>query len=140
MFMMEVVVWLLLIQDGKIFLLEKQREHGFEHRAIGGNVAAGESLKQALKREVMEEVGVEIDEQDLDLQYVIDRKLDATHHKLHLFFKVNRYKGAPYNKEAHIHQSGEWYHLDKLPEDIGPLVKRAIASLTSNKIYDEYGW
>ena len=141
--MVEAVVWLLLLKEQKIFLLQKEFKHNpaftVEFRLIGGDVQNGENLKQALKREVYEEVDVIVEQEDLNLKYVIDRNLEGVH-KMHFFFITTHFEGIPYNKEPHIHISGEWYSLDNLPSNIGPLAKQAIGSLNNDEIFGEYGW
>lgn len=123
-----------------IFLLKDTTKTGYEWTLVGGHVEGMESLKQALKRETMEEAGVIVKEEDLHFQYIIDRCLNHEKHKIHFFFQVNNWEGEPFNKESSIHLAGEWFPLNKLPKNLGPLATRAIDALKNGKIYDEYGF
>lgn len=138
--MIEIIVWLILISsNNEVFLLKKNTEISYEYTLVGGHVEKGESLKQALQREVMEETGVKVSQNDLILTTIIDRKLEDKH-KIHFFFYTKNWEGKPYNKEPNIHITGEWHSLSNLPNNIGPLAKRAIESLSNNKNFYEYGW
>ena len=137
--MIEAIVWLLLIQDGNIFLLKTHNDFGEEYTLIGGHVEPNESLKKALKREVKEEIGINIEEKSLILKYVIDRRL-GTKHKIHFFFLANNWQGSPYNNEPHIHLEAGWHPLSNLPKNVGPLASKAINSCNDGQLFSDYGW
>jgi 8-oxo-dGTP diphosphatase len=137
--MIEIIAWALLVNEGNIFLLKKNTELNQEWTLIGGHVDAGESIKSGLKREILEESGVIVQEKDLRFQYIIDRKLKAKH-RIHFFFIAEAFEGNPYNKENNTHIAGEWHLLNNLPANLGPLATRAIQSMDNEIIYEEYGW
>jgi 8-oxo-dGTP pyrophosphatase MutT (NUDIX family) len=138
MIKLEAVVWGILIKDDAVLLLQTPHNNN-EWALVGGNVEAGESLKQALVRELKEEVGITASQDDLIFQCTIDRARDNGERKLHFFFKVESWNGDPHNKELHIHSAVEWHPLDLLPSTLGPLASRAIRSLISGETYFEYG-
>ncbi|MFY9589588.1 NUDIX domain-containing protein [Rickettsia endosymbiont of Halotydeus destructor] len=138
--MIEIIVWLIRVSsDNNVFLLKKNTKTSYEYTLVGGHVEKGESLKHVLTREVMEEVGVKVNPNDLMLTTIIARKLDDKH-KIHFFFYTKSWEGTPYNKEPNIHLTGEWYPLNHLSTNIGPLAKRGVESLNNNKNFYEYGW
>jgi 8-oxo-dGTP diphosphatase len=137
--MPEIIVWVILLNDEKVFLIKKIKNDSNEWTVVGGHVERNESLKQALKREIMEEIGVIVEEKDLIFQCVIDRKLNDAH-RIHFFFKATEWQGRPQNKEQHIHSAGEWHDLNNLPNTIGPLATLAIQSLKRGEQYHEYGF
>ena len=50
------------VRDGdKFIVLEKTTENGVEYQISGGGVDDGETLEDAIKRELMEELNVEVD-------------------------------------------------------------------------------
>lgn len=137
--MIDAIVWLMLVHDNKILLQKRALESGLEYGLIGGHVEQHESLKQALVREVFEESGIIIKDSDLSFQYLIDRKLGSAH-KAHFIFYASSWEGRPYNKESDKHMDISWHSLNDLPQELGPLSKLAIQSLTSHQTYSEYGW
>jgi 8-oxo-dGTP diphosphatase len=137
--MAEIIVWLLLIHDNKILLLKKPASAGYEYTLIGGHVEPMEPLKQALRREIKEETGIDIERSDLNLVTVLDGKLENSQ-KLHFFFKASVWQGKPVNLEPHKHLDLEWYSLNSLPKELGPLASRVIASLSNKTNFSEYGW
>ena len=141
--MVELIVWGIIVLGGdEVLLLRKindlKPEKKEEWALVGGHVEAGESFRQALKREIMEEVGITVREEDMEFKYFIDRSL-AGQHKAHLFFKITTWQGEVYNKESDIHLEARWHKLDNLPANLGPLATKAIRSLYDNEIYGEYG-
>ena len=137
--MIEVIGWVLLVKGSNIFLLKNESGLGYEWALVGGHVKVDESIRGALKREVYEEVGVLVKEEDMSLQHIIDRRLIGLH-KIHFFFLTEIWEGDPYNKEKDIHLDGKWYPLNNLPLDLGPLASSAIQSINKKTIYQEYGW
>lgn len=67
----EIVSALLLSKDGKIFFGKKDRESGDTYAGCwhipGGGVEAGETNEQALKREILEETGIDISSKIVEL-------------------------------------------------------------------------
>lgn len=137
--MFEVIIWLLLIEDNRIFLLEKKTDKYHEFGLPGGKLKIGESIKQGIIREVGEEIGIEVLIEDLIFRCVIDRKRPDTQ-KIHFIFQTEKYKGEPYNRELHKHISANWYNLNNLPIKLCPVAKSAIESLQTETNYDEIGW
>ncbi|MGI4776472.1 MAG: NUDIX domain-containing protein [Janthinobacterium lividum] len=130
--MYKIIVWALLIKKDKILLLKKP-DNG-EWTSVGGHVEDHESLKMAVCREAMEELGIKIQEENLSLLCVIDRKLDDAY-KFHVFFHASQWEGDPVNKEPDVHTDVEWYKLSNLPDNLGPLASAAIDSLDTKQLY-----
>ena len=56
----------LILRDGEILLLRKEDDDGSERYALpGGAQDPGETLRQALNRECLEEIGTEVEIRDL---------------------------------------------------------------------------
>jgi len=64
----------------------------------GGHVDKGESVLHATCRELKEELGIEVKEEDLEFQLVESIKTHIT-----FFFKVKKYLGIPQNREPEKH-------------------------------------
>jgi 8-oxo-dGTP pyrophosphatase MutT (NUDIX family) len=81
--------------------------------AIGGHVEAGETLEDALIREISEEVGVVATEFDL-LASTEERKPELYGPCLHHIFRVRRWTGGePYNA-CDEHSEIRWFDVEDL--------------------------
>ncbi|MEZ9073218.1 8-oxo-dGTP diphosphatase MutT [Vibrio splendidus] len=91
----------------------------------GGKVEAGETIEQAMARELDEEIGIKVTEQSL-LEHL---EFDYTDKSLKFdFILVTDFEQQPYGKEG---QQGEWVDLKSLnqyafPEANLPILERVI--------------
>lgn len=134
-------VLILLIKENKVFLLLRPRsEWANESYAIpGGAVDGNETIREACAREAFEELGVEINKEDLEFVQVSHIKRTDFEY-LMFSFSTHSWKGEPHNKESHKHQSAEWFDLDDLPNNLYPYAKETIDAYKNGKTYAEYGW
>ncbi len=69
-------------KDGKVLLVKEEKEHCYE--TPGGGIQTGETVEQALRREVMEETGYVVKiEKILD---VAEKMLKDGRHAIHIIF------------------------------------------------------
>ena len=59
----------LIIENESVLLVEFQDENGLHYNLPGGGVEPGETVKEAARREVMEEASIEVDVGSLALVY-----------------------------------------------------------------------
>ncbi|WP_299127206.1 8-oxo-dGTP diphosphatase MutT [uncultured Vibrio sp.] len=91
----------------------------------GGKVEAGETIEQAMTRELDEEVGIKVTEQSL-FEHL---EFDYTDKSLKFdFILVTDFEQQPYGKEG---QQGEWVGLESLnqyafPEANVPILERVV--------------
>ncbi|WP_139683835.1 8-oxo-dGTP diphosphatase MutT [Vibrio tasmaniensis] len=91
----------------------------------GGKVEAGETIEQAMSRELDEEIGIKVTEQSL-FEHL---EFDYTDKSLKFdFMLVTDFEEQPYGKEG---QQGEWVSLASLnqyafPEANVPILERVI--------------
>lgn len=100
--------------DDKILLGMKKRGFGEGHwNGFGGKPQVGESLEAAAKREVVEEIGVEVMQLDkrgvLNFQNQGDKDLIEVH-----VFRVIDYAGEPVESEE---MRPQWFKIDEIPFD-----------------------
>lgn len=95
----------------------------------GGKIESGESAEQALSRELLEEIGIQVS--SARWLKCIDYYYSDKHLNLH-FFLVEKWQGEPYGKEG---QQGQWVAIDKLHDYQFPEVNQQIIALLQRQQY-----
>lgn len=102
---------IVLVRDGdRVLLARKKMWAPGRYALVAGFVDNGESLEAAVRREVKEEVGVDVD----DIQYVGSQNWPFPS-QLMLGF-VARYAGGEVTMDPEELEDARWFHLDTLPE------------------------
>lgn len=115
------VVSAILVQHGRIFLQQRPalKDFGFCWESPGGKVDGNESHHQALRREVLEELGIDIGELPHGLkptwtgrfENVVTRP-DRVDIELSFYMIGDRFTGTP---TANENQPGMgWFHTDEM--------------------------
>ena len=132
----------LVIQDGKILLIKKVGgPYDGKLDLPGGTIEFGERPEDALKRELMEEVGIEVvdyqlfdaDSVSFEWQYKEDVLLKV--HHMGIFFKVLNYNNEIKNEikvdEVNDDSLGaEFFDIDKLKkEELSPIAVMELEKL-----------
>ena len=123
-------------------LLLKRFNTGFEdgnYSLVAGHLDGNETVKDALKREVKEEVGVAMDLKCADMVHIMHRKAPDREY-IDFFLSVSRWKGEIKNKEPEKCSELRWSKTDKLPENTIPYIRFAIDQINNKEIYSEYGF
>lgn len=105
----------LIVKDKKILLGMKKRGFGAgKWNGFGGKVEPGESVEDALEREVREETGLNV------LQYskkaLLNFNIDTEPEQLegHIFL-INEFEGEPIETDE---MKPQWFSLNDLPYDL----------------------
>ncbi len=133
--------FLLLIKDEKI-LLQRRYQTGHEDGNYGvpaGHLDGNETVREGCVREMKEEIGIEIDPEDLTMVHVMHRKKPKDE-RFDFYLTASSYKGEVENCEPHKCDDLRWFPLDDLPENTIGYVCQAIDCYRSGEFYSEYGW
>lgn len=121
----------LLINDNGEVFLSKRSKHAKNERGCwespGGSVEFGETLEDAVKREIKEEYGAEIDVLE---QFPAENHLipDEHQHWVATTFLVKFKKGEkPHIREKNKCDGVGWFSLDNLPSPLSIITKLDIA-------------
>jgi 8-oxo-dGTP diphosphatase len=110
---MTTVVAGLIERDGRILICRRRasQQHPLKWEFPGGKVEAGEEPGEALRRELNEELGIEIEAPDEIARF--DYKYPYRDPILLIFFRVKHYSGVPENR---IFAAVQWEKPGDLPQ------------------------
>lgn len=99
-------------QHPRVLLGMKKRGFGQgKWNGFGGKIKKGESVEQAVRRELQEEAGVDVDKIErvgiIDFEYKKNPGVDEVH-----IFKGLNIKGEPQESEE---MKPQWFHVDEIP-------------------------
>ena len=111
--------------DGKLqVLLHRRKNTGYmdgKWDMVGsGHIDQGETAKQAVVRECREEIGIEINIEDVEFALLLHKmnKINDDDTYFNMYFKVNKFSGQPSICEPDKCSEQKWFDVDKLPEDM----------------------
>lgn len=104
----------LILQNGKILLGMKKRGFGQGRwNGFGGKVMPGESVEEAVRREIQEESGIEIrgleEVGNIDFEFLGDPEILEVH-----IFCAKNFSGKPKESEE---MNPRWFDVDEIPFD-----------------------
>jgi ADP-ribose pyrophosphatase YjhB (NUDIX family) len=120
-------VKLLLINDGKFLLVEQSYTKGYH--LPGGGVKSGEMFEQALKREILEELGLDIN--DLQLFGVYQSTKQGKIDTVITFMSTEPVDLNKAKLSSEINRA-DFFSLDNLPTNISPGSRKRIQEYLSN--------
>ncbi len=133
-------VHVFLLQDDQVLLLRRHNT-GYEDGKFSvpaGHLDGDETVQSAARREVLEEVGIELGDQELAVVGVMHRRSDDE--RIDFFLAAVRWHGEPVNLEPEKCDLLAWYPLDRLPSNTVPYVRRALANFRRKRWFDSFGW
>jgi 8-oxo-dGTP pyrophosphatase MutT (NUDIX family) len=103
---------------------------------VAGHVETGESCQQAAARELLEEVGVRVHEDDLEPLTTIHRTGSAApvEQRVDFFFACRRWRGDPLLVEPDKAADLGWFPLSRLPEPVVPHELRVLTGLAQDQL------
>lgn len=130
-------VYLMLIKENQI-LLQRRYNTGYAdglYSFPAGHIEENETFLYATKREVEEEAGIIINEKDIKLFTVMQRKVDFGTY-IDFFSVIDKWDGEPYTAEEDKCDDTIWCNIDNLPENTIPHVKKAVFNYLNNINYN----
>ena len=132
-------VHLFLIRGDKVLLLRRYNT-GYEdgnYSVVAGHLDGGEEVKMAMIREAKEEIGIELEYEDVMINQVMHRLADDE--RIDFFLSAEKWKGEIENKEPHKCDELSWHPIDALPENVIPYVRRALRNHQDGRQFDSFG-
>ena len=129
--------------ENEEILLQKRKNtgycDGFYDLCASGHVDANESMKHAMSREAKEEIGIEIEENDLEFICLIHKYSQGCIY-YNGYFKANKWSGVPHVNEPEKNEELRWFNINSLPSNIVDDRKMAIDNYIKGIKYSEFGW
>jgi ADP-ribose pyrophosphatase YjhB (NUDIX family) len=132
----------LLLRSGDAILLARRCHTGFhdgEYSLPAGHLDGEETLLRALARESKEEIGIDLEEENLRLVHIMHRR-EQDEQRVNFFFVAIQWQGEPAIMEPDKCDDLSWFPVADLPQKVVPYVKQAIDCIGRGVIYSEYGW
>ncbi len=98
-----------------------------------GHIKPLENAFEAIKREVKEEINIDVKKEDIINTLVVQRKTKTHGSYYDIYFEFSKYEGKIKNNEPFFTSELVWVDIDNLSEDVIDYQKKAIA-LYQNKI------
>lgn len=134
-------VYALFARDDDILLGKRQatgRWDGYFSPPCGG-VEPGESILNALVREVKEETSVIIEPEDATLAHVRHRRGDGFL-AVQYYFRIASWDGEIVNNEPDLCAGWEWWNLNQMPQPFVPHTAAVIGLIRRGVRYSQSGW
>lgn len=132
--------YLILRKDGQI-LFARRCNTGYQdgnYQVPAGHVDAGESPSEALIREVKEEIGIDIQPEDVKFVHTSFRpKIDSTGDRVDYFFEVTKWDGEVVNCEPGKCDDLVWCSPTNMPDNTTLHVRVAIACIENGEPFSE---
>lgn len=148
-----VTVHLLFFRGDQILLLRRFNT-GFEdgnYSVPAGHLDGGETVRRAAVREAREEVGVQLDPNNIEFASVMHRLSDNAlfplsgtgadiDERVDFFVHIKDWGSEPFNAEPEKCDELRWCDLDALPQNTIPYIRQAIKNYLEGVPFDEFGW
>jgi 8-oxo-dGTP diphosphatase len=135
-----VTVHLLFFREDQVLLLRRFNT-GYadgQYSVPAGHLDGGETVIAAAAREGLEEAGVHIEADHIAFSSVVHRK-DGDE-RVDFFVHVRDWQGEPVNTEPDKCDELRWVHLNEVPINVVPYVRKAIQNHRLGIQFEEFGW
>jgi 8-oxo-dGTP diphosphatase len=135
------VLAVIINNNNEVLLAQRKNSDWFNnyYGLIGGKIEQQESAKQALAREVTEEIGITFDFDKAEFAHVM-HFMGETEPCIALFFVISSWHGELTNRELDKHDHISWFAVDKLPENLIPRHRKALELISKKIVYSEANW
>lgn len=137
----KVAVFLVLTREtdnGTEIMLQRRCNTGYMDgkydMACSGHLESGESISTAVVREAKEELGIIIDEKDLQLISILHPYQEGY---INVFFSTQTFEGTPQIMEKDTCDDLRWFALNNLPDNTIEKIKQVIKCIENGIIYDD---
>lgn len=140
-FLLPYVLGIVINSKNQVLLIYRSATEFFSNHyaLVGGKIDTGEPAKHAIIRELFEEINIAIDPQDAEFVHVM-HFMGETRPCVSFFYAIRNWSGEIVNKEPDKHDHVKWFDLEKLPDDLIPRHRKALAHISKKIYYSEEDW
>ena len=134
---------LLFNKNGELLLAKRagERQGAGQWSLVGGKQKVGETVFEAMARELKEEIGIDAPIEKMSLVNVADCIDSPTIHFVQFGVKVDDWSGEIENKEPDKCSDIKFFPLDQIPENLFYATKTNIDLFLNNEFYNpEYNY
>ncbi len=134
-----VAVYVMAINDREEILLLRRVNTGYRdgfYDMPAGHLEEGETLRQAALRELKEETGLVVSEDDLEFVELLHR-MSRDRVYLDIFFVAKQWQGEAQIMEPSKCDHLAWFPLTHLPKDIVPHQRQVLQDRADRRAYRE---
>ncbi len=131
----------LLLENQNKILLMKRKNTGYEdgkYSLPGGHVEANEEIRKALIREAKEEIGININMEDVEFYKVLNRRVSENQEYVDFVFKTTRWSGNINNNEKDKCEEIIWVDKDNIPVNTLDFIPKVLSE--NNSTYLPFNW
>ena len=131
-------VHLVLKVDDKLLFL-KRKNTGFmdgKYSFVAGHIEKNETVKEAMKREAYEEIGIIVKEKDLQIVHIMNAKMEKEY--IYYFLYCDKYEGKIVNAELNKCDKLVFHEINNLPKNIIDYIKVAIDNYKKGQYFSTY--
>ncbi|WP_433655348.1 NUDIX hydrolase [Nocardia sp. CA-128927] len=133
----------LLLSRGEDVLLARRRNTSFgdgEWNAPGGRLDDGEDVLTAVIREADEEIGVQVDRDDVRMVASMHIQSPPGQALIVFIFHTDTWSGEPRNLEPDRCSELRWFAIDDIPEDTILSTRAGIDMFRRKEHFGLFGW
>jgi 8-oxo-dGTP diphosphatase len=133
------VVNILLIKEDAILLARRFNTGYFdgEYEMPSGHMDGNETVRAAAAREALEETGVILKEEDLEVVHVMHR-FGEKYERIEFFLTASNWNGEPSVMEPEECDDLQWFPLDELPLNMIPKSKAGLQQALAGEVFSEF--
>lgn len=128
--------------DGAVLLGRRLKKPVWEghYQLPSGRLDPSEPLRAGAARELVEETGVTVAPDDLEMVHVTHHRSPYGTDRVGFFFATREWTGTVVNAEPELCEGWEWWPPSSLPEPLPPYLAQALGHIAKGQVHAEYGW
>jgi len=130
-----------VIMNGNKVLLQKRKNTGYQDgmwALVGGHIEDRESVFQATKREAKEELGIDVELNDMEIVHCIQLKTNKDY--IHYFVMIKKFKGIPKIIETDKADDLRYFDLNELPDNVAPSDRQGLEAINKGIRFSIFGF